>query len=123
MQFNKFRGKAFWIGVQHIGDITLLPKLDGLGLVIGNMGIAHADKGLAQFLGIGTGEFNKFKTIGARRVFICDNGFRSVVREWAHGVTFCHLKCVTLKICAEPRRFCAFCGLVMVKFTQTPHIE
>ena len=72
MRFDKSGGKAFWIGIQQIGHITLLPKLYLLGLMIGDMGIAHANERIAQFLRIGAGEFDKFEAVGSGRVFSRD---------------------------------------------------
>ena len=87
---DKARGKAFGVMVQHIGDVTLLPKLDLFGLVIGDMGIAHLGKDIAQRLRVGAGKFDKLKTIGASGVLCRDLRFRGVMWERTHVSLLCY---------------------------------
>ena len=84
MRVDKTRRKTVGLRVQDIGHITLLPKLDRLGLVIGDMGVPHPREHIAQLLRIRACEFDKFEPIGSGGVFGRDLGFRCVVRERAH---------------------------------------
>ena len=45
MIFDKARGKAFRVVVQRIGDVTLLPKLDLLGLMMNVQGFVQVHLG------------------------------------------------------------------------------
>ena len=57
------------LGIQHIGDVALLPKLDVLAFVLCGQLIAHAGKEIAQFLRIGVRKFDKLEAIGAGWIF------------------------------------------------------
>ena len=65
---SKFGGKAIGLGIQNIGNIALLPKLNFLGLMGGSVLIAHCSKQVSQLLWIRMCKFNKFKPICANRI-------------------------------------------------------
>ena len=84
---DELRGKAARFGVQQIGDVALLPQLDVLAPVPPGQCIAHTGEEIAQLLRLGAGEFDKFKAVGAGRIFGADHGFRGIVRERSHGAS------------------------------------
>ena len=72
MLFNELCGKAVGVSVQHISDVTLLPKLNGLRLVVGHMRIPHPLEQGAQFFWVRAGEFYEFEPVGACGVLLSD---------------------------------------------------
>ena len=83
---DEFCGMGAGFGVHDVGDVALLPELDILAPVPADQFVAHLREERAQLFRIGVGEFDKFETVGAGRVFGRDDGFRGVVRERSHGV-------------------------------------
>jgi hypothetical protein len=86
---DKAAGVAAGVVVQDIGDVALLPKFDGAGVVTRRQHIAHAGEQLAQLFGLGVGEFDKFEPVGAGRVGRADRGFGGGVGERTHGDVSC----------------------------------
>jgi hypothetical protein len=62
---HETRGETAGLGVQDIGDVALLPKLHGLGLVGRGVGVAHPREQIAQDLRVGMGEFDEFEPVGS----------------------------------------------------------
>ena len=81
MFFHKVGGVTSRFGVQHIGYVALLPKLDRLRSVRGDVGVAHATKQIAQNLRIGMSELDEFEAIGSGWIFGRDLRFWRVVRK------------------------------------------
>ena len=71
-------------GVHHIGYVALLPKLDGLGLVVRGVDISHPSEKIAQDLRVLVRELNEFKAVSASGIVLGDLCFRGVVGEWTH---------------------------------------
>ncbi len=67
---HEVRGVAARLGVDDIGDVALLPKLDGFGLVPRGQDVAHLGKEIAQGLRLGMGEFDEFEAVGADGVLL-----------------------------------------------------
>ena len=86
MFLDEIGGMGTRFGVQHIGDVTLLPKLDGFRFVRRSVRIPHLREKAAQGVRVGMGELDKLEPVGAGGVFGSDFGFRCVVGEGTHGI-------------------------------------
>ena len=75
---------AAGLGVDQIGNIALLPDLDGVGLVRCDMRIALPGENVAQHLWIFMRESDKGETVGSGRIIGTDFGIGGVMRERTH---------------------------------------
>ena len=66
--------------------LAALPESEQVVRELLAWGEAHLAEQSVQFLRVGMGEFDEFKTVGASGVGGADLGFRGVMRKWAHGL-------------------------------------
>ena len=86
MSFDKFRGMRIGIGIDQIGDVALLPQLDGFGFMVGNMRVAHGIKQVAEDLGIRVGVFDKLEAIGSSWILCADRCAGRIVWKGSHNL-------------------------------------
>ena len=91
--FDEGLGVAARLIVDDVGDVTLLPDLDRLGLVRRGVRVSHLGKERPQFPGILVGKLDKFEPVGAGGIILGDRGFRGVVREGTHIALLLFVSC------------------------------
>jgi len=82
---NEFRGVRVRLGIEEIGDIPLLPQLNGLGSMCARMSVAHAREQIAQLLRFGMGQFYELKAVGSGGILRRDICAGRIVGKGAHG--------------------------------------
>ena len=79
-----------WLGVDDVGNVALLPKFHGLGLVRRDMRISHPGEQGPEFLRLGMSELDELEPVGSDRILRRDPGLWRVMRERAHfHISFC----------------------------------
>ena len=81
---------AVRLGIDDVGNVALLPKLHGLGLVRRDVRVSHSGEQVPELLRLGMSEFDELEPVGSGRVFRRDHGLGRVMRKRTHlRISFC----------------------------------
>ena len=87
VRLSKLRRVAGRVGIDQIGDVALLPYLDGFFTVRRHMGVAHAREKVTKHIRVGMRKLYKFKAVCAGRVLVANHGMGGVMWKGPHGLT------------------------------------